>query len=384
MNKLCVLIIGVRRPCYKAALALGYDVILWSDEPLSERRKKKLKDWIEAPYEENAKELSQEVIDKLGQYKIHRVIANTEETVILGARVRQHLKLKRLAVDVTDRFHNKWVMKNFARKFGFPVTNYALIDEETTAEQLEKELGYPLVVKPVDSSGARDVQVARNLDQLKAAMQPGLLAEAFVQGSEVSVETFVQNGKPIFNNITEYLHQWRKSVVPASLSSELTSQIIEMNNEIVRSFGVDRGMTHAEFYITDRGPVFGEIAIRPPGGYYMNLITKTYGFDAWKAYVQLSCGKDPGEMPHQANGCSAVYMLHPGEGKIKSIEGLDEVQSEVSGLFDVKIRKDIGDQVEAHSNTSNEVGHFLFSAPNRSVLNQNLNFIENNFKILME
>ena len=384
MEKLCVLIIGVRRPCYKAALALGYDVILWSDVALIDTRKKKLTGWIEASYSENEFELSDSVKSELSKYKIDRVIVNTEETVLLGATVRKHLELKRLAVDVTDRFHNKWVMKNFAREMNVPITDYLLIDENTTAEKLTDVLGLPLVIKPVDSSGSRDVVVARDISAVKAGMQPGLLAESFVEGSEVSVETFVKDGEAVFNNITEYLHQWRKSVVPAELTEDLKSKIIEMNNKIVKGFGVDRGMTHAEFYLTKEGPVFGEIAIRPPGGYYMNLITKTYGFDAWKAYVQLSCGRNPGDMPAQANGCSAVYMLHPGEGKIKSIEGLDLVKDNIKGLFDCKIRKSVGDLIEAHSSTSNEIGHFMFSAASRKELNQNIQYIDDNLKIEIE
>ena len=57
----------------------------------------------------------------------------------------------------------------------------------------------------------------------------------------------------------------------------LKSKILKINDEVIKKFGVDRGMTHAEFYLTDHGPVFGEIAIRPPGGYYMELIEKVYG-----------------------------------------------------------------------------------------------------------
>ena len=48
------------------------------------------------------------------------------------------------------------------------------------------------------------------------AMRLGLLAEKYVAGSEISVETFVEQGKPLFHNCTEYLHQWKKSVVPAN------------------------------------------------------------------------------------------------------------------------------------------------------------------------
>jgi len=377
----CVLIIGVRRQCYKAALELGHDVILWSDGELKKARKKNLTGWIEDPYSENLPELSEKLIEQLKKFKIERVIANTEETVTLGALVRKALKLKHLAVDVTDRFHNKWVMKNFALKNDIPITKYKLIENDTKPEVLIEELGLPLVIKPVDSSGARDVKIAKNLDDVKSFLETGLLAEAFVEGSEVSVETFVKNGEAIFHNITEYLHQWRKSVVPAKLEDSLKKKILEINDQVLKSFGIDRGMTHAEFYLTKDGPVFGEIAIRPPGGYYMDLIQKVYNFDSWKLYIDLSCGDEPKDFNPNEKGSAAVFMMHPGAGKILSIKGAEEVKEKIENIFEFSLRREVDDIILPHESTSNEVGHILFWSPNREQLNKDLEYIESTLTI---
>jgi biotin carboxylase len=380
----CILIIGVRKKCYKAALELGHKVILWSDEKLNEKRKVGLSGWIEEPYKESSKGLSPNVVKKLREFSIKRVISNTEETVVLGALVREHLKLKRLAVDVTERFHDKLKMKDFATKFNIPITKYKLIENDTTAEDLADYLKLPLVIKPVDDSGARDVKIAQNLPDLKKYMSKGLLAEAFVEGSEVSVETFVQNGKPILHNITEYLHQWRKSAIPAKLELDLEKKILELNDKIIENFGVDRGMTHAEFYLTKDGPVFGEIAIRPPGGYYMEVIEKVYGIDSWKLYVNLSCGSKIEPFDATPKGCGAVYMIHPGAGKILSIEGVEEIKQKVKGIFEISIRKKVGDIILEHESTSNEVGHILFWSPNRQQLDEDLKYIESTLKYNLE
>ncbi|MFT6544182.1 MAG: biotin carboxylase, partial [Bacteriovoracaceae bacterium] len=252
-----------------------------------------------------------------------------------------------------------------------------------TAEDLAEYLGYPLVIKPIDDSGARDVKIAKNLEEVKKYLTKGLLAESFVDGSEVSIETFIQDGKPIFHNITEYLHQWRKSAIPANIAPDLKSKLLELNDEIIRKFGVDRGMTHAEFYLTKDGPVFGEIAIRPPGGYYMELIQKVYGFDSWKLYVSLGCESKIDFMPKE-DGCAAVYMIHPGKGKIISIEGVEKIKEKVSGIFEFSIRKGPGDEITEHENTSNEVGHILFWSKNQEQLHKDLEFIETTLKYNLE
>jgi len=376
-----ILIIGVRRKCYKAALKLGHEVLLWSDGPLHESRKKKLTDTLEVPYAECARGLSREVLSFLARHEISRVIANTEETVILGARVRRALNLKTLAIDVIDRFHNKYVMKNSAKAAGIPITRYELITDTTTAEELVDSLGLPLVIKPVDESGAEGVIVARTVGKVKSLMAPGLLAEQFVEGSEISVETFIENGKPVFHNITEYLHQWKKSAIPAELTEKTRARVLELNDRVIEHFGVDRGMTHSEFYLTKNGPVFGEIAIRPPGGYYMELISKVYGFDAWEVYVKLSCGEKVGKLNQLPDGIAAVVMLHPGPGEIVSIDGETRIREYFKNLIELKIRVEPGDRVDEHTNTSNEIGHILFWEESREQMIKAIDFFEKNLTI---
>ena len=382
--KKCILVIGVRRQCYQAALELGYDVVLWSDETLNKSRKKDLLGWIEQSYSDNSKALSDELVGELKKYDIQHVVSNTEETVILGARVRDHLGFGGMSIEQTASFHDKWAMKNSATKHGIPITKYKIIDEQTTSKDLEQYLGLPLVVKPVDESGAQDVKVARTTKEIDLFMKPGLLAEAFVKGSEVSIETFIENGKPIFHNITEYLHQWRKSVVPAQLEKELETKLLELNDKVIKEFGVDNGMTHAEFYLTDDGPVFGEIAIRPPGGYYMDLIKRVYGFNSWQLYVSLCCGLGSTDYKFSKNGCGAVFIIHPGAGKIKSIEGLADIKENIKDIFDYSIRREVGDIILAHENTSNEVGHILFWNENREKIDLDFDFIESNLKFNFE
>jgi biotin carboxylase len=382
--KKCILVIGVRRGCYQAALKLGHDVILWSDKKLNPKRKKDLLGFIEESYSENFKGLSPSVINKLKEFKIDRVVSNTEETVMLGAFVREHLGLKRLAADITNRFHSKLVMKDFAMKCDVPITKYKIVDDKTSAEDLVNYLGFPVVLKPVDDSGARDVKIATMLSEVEEFMKPGLLAESFVKGREVSVETFVKDGVPIFHNITEYLHQWRKSAVPAKLDPDLKAKIFALNDKVVKDFGVDRGMTHAEFYLTDDGPVFGEIAIRPPGGYYMELISKTYGFNAWELYINICCGDNTDYQSIKEDGCSGVFIIHPGDGVIKTIDGVDKIKEELQGIFEFSMRVEVGDTILPHETTSNEVGHILFWSPSRDQLDIDFAYIESHLKFEFE
>ncbi|MBA6390167.1 ATP-grasp domain-containing protein [Colwellia sp. BRX10-3] len=378
-----VLIVGRRGRCYRAALRMKHKVFLWSDGLLHESRKKNLAGWIETPFKSCEKRLATTDIEAIQKFNIEFVIAATESSVDIAAMIREEFKLTGTPLNITNILHNKNEMKLEALKYNIPITKFHLIVEKDTPEALVEKLGLPLVVKPVAESGARGVMVLESLDEVKAHAKPGLLAEAFVEGTEVSVETLIHNGTPIFHNITEYLHQWKKSIVPASFEQDLENEIIKINDRVITGFGVKNGMTHAEFYLTKNGPIFGEMAVRPPGGYYMELIEYAYGFNPWKIYVELETGATPKPLPVKAKKCACVFMIHPGAGTVDEISGLEKLK-ELKEVEQFKFKIEPGSEVAERDSTSSEVGHVLMSADSRKVLLEKLKVVEDNLVITMK
>lgn len=378
-----VLIVGRRGRCYRAALRMGHTVFLWSDGLLHESRKESLAGWIETSFKSCESQLLIADIEAIRKFKVEFVIAATESSVDIAAMVREEFNLSGTKLKITNILHNKNEMKLEALKHNIPITMFHLITDKDTPEGLVEKLGLPLVVKPVAESGARGVMVLKNLDEVKAHAKTGLLAEAFVEGSEVSVETFIQNGMPIFHNITEYLHQWKKSIVPSAFEQALEQEIININDRVIAGFGVKNGMTHAEFYLTKNGPVFGEMAVRPPGGYYMELIEYAYGFNPWKTYVELETGSTPKPLPVKANKSACVFMIHPGAGIVDEISGV-EMLKELKEVEQFKCKVDAGSEVTERDSTSSEVGHVLMAADSRKILLEKLKIVEDSLVIKMK
>jgi biotin carboxylase len=339
--------------------------------------------WIETPFKSCEKQLLTTDIEAIEEFNIEFVIAATESSVDIAAMIRKQFKLTGTPLKTTNLLHNKNEMKLEALKHNIPITKFHLISDQDTPEILAAKLGLPLVVKPVAESGARGVMVLNNLDEIKLHAKPGLLAEAFVDGTEVSVETFIHNGVPIFHNITEYLHQWKKSIVPAAFEAELLENIININDRVIAGFGVKNGMTHAEFYLTKNGPVFGEMAVRPPGGYYMELIEYAYGFNPWKTYVELETAATPKPLPVKAKKFSCVFMIHPGAGIVDEVSGI-ALLKELKEVKQFKCKVEPGTLVGERDSTSSEVGHVLMSADTREALLEKLKVIEDNLVIKMK
>lgn len=377
-----VLIIGRRGRCYRAALKLKHKVFLWSDGPLHESRKEKLSGFIETPFQYCEKQLLKADIDAISKFNIEFVIAATESSVDIAAMIRETFKLTGTPLNITNILHNKNQMKIEASTHDIPITKFQLIGVKDTPESLVEKLGLPLVVKPVAESGARGVKVLRSLAEVSEHAKFGLLAEAFVEGSEISVESFIQNGVPIFHNITEYLHQWKKSIMPAALNSDLQQEIISINDQVIKGFGVKNGMTHAEFYLTKNGPVFGEMAVRPPGGYYMELIEYAYGFNPWQTYVELETGTPPKPLPVKAKKYACVFMIHPGAGIVDKVSGLESIEK-LQEVKQFKFKIEPGSVVTERDSTSSEVGHALIAADSRESLLDKLKIVEDTLVIKM-
>lgn len=375
-----VLIVGRRGRCYRAALKLGHNVFLWSDGPLHESRKEKLSGCIETSFESAEKMLLKAEIAAIREFNIEYVIAATESSVDIAAMVRQEFKLTGTPLNITRILHNKNEMKLKALEHNIPITKFHLINDKDTPQELVDKLGLPLVVKPLAESGARGVMVLQSLAEVALHSKPGLLAEAFVEGSEISVETLIHNGVPIFHNITDYLHRWKKSILPANLTLALQEKIIAINDQVIKGFGVKNGMTHAEFYLTKTGLVFGEMAVRPPGGYYMELIQYAYGFNPWKTYVELETGATPTPLPVKANKFACVLMIHPGPGTIDEIFGIEQCKA-LKEIDQFKLNIAAGDEVYPHDSTSSEVGHVFMSGDSQEILLEQLKFIEDNLII---
>jgi predicted ATP-grasp superfamily ATP-dependent carboligase len=381
MKPQTLLIIGVRRPCYKAALRLGHHVVVWGDGPIHPSRKKRFVGAIEIPFAECRDGLTDGVIQELRKYHIDAVLGTTEASVMLASHVRRHLELKRVATDVVERFHNKLVMKHCAKASGIPITRYQEITENTTAEDLITALGLPLIMKPVDLSGAKDIQLAKTHEDIENALQVGWIAETFIEGRECSIESFVRNGEIIFQNITEYVDNYQCSTLPARVESTTKEQLYHLNRRIIEHFGIDRGLTHAEFYLTADGPLFGEIAMRPPGGYFMNLIEKSYRFDPWEAFVQVELDEIP---PIQCipQSCVGVYLVHPGEGIVSSIDGIKQIE-EIPGVYDSRIKIAPGDMIYDRLSTGEDKGYIFIQAHNREKILQTFEEIGRALKITM-
>lgn len=281
------------------------------------------------------------------------VIAAAEGAVPAAAAIRAAFGLAGVDAAVAQRCHDKLVMKRAVAAVGIRCAPWCAVEAATTAEELIERLGLPVVLKVPVSSGGRGVSIARTAGELARALQPGLLAEGFVDGVEMSVESLVVDGAAVFRNATRYLEPRWANVVPAALPAEIAA----LADAAHAALGFSRGITHMELFATADGPVFGEIAARPPGGHIMELIRRAYDFDPWEALIRIERGERP-SLPAAAARAAGVWVLHPGPGTLAGIDGVDAARA-VPGVERVRITAEVGDVIEPRVGSGQTIGEVV-------------------------
>lgn len=291
--------------------------------------------------------------------RVAAVVALTEAAVVPAARLRERLGLAGLSSAAARRCTDKLEMKRTIRAAGIACARFIPVHGAVDAADLIARLGLPLVLKTQAGSGGRGTRVIRSRDELPASVSQPSLAEAFVEGVEMSVESMVLGGVPVFVNFTEYVEPAWANLVPAAPGAQTAEALLELNRRAIAALGIRRGMTHMEVFLTGEGAVFGELAARPPGGHIMRLIDLAYGFDPWAALLTLETGQRF-VFPPEATRTAGMRFFHPGPGVVRATHGLDVVCA-LSSVESVVARLSPGDVVGPRDGTGQHRGYALFT-----------------------
>jgi biotin carboxylase len=273
--------------------------------------------------------------------RIDQVECLWEPYMVLAARLREQLGLPGLTVAQTVPFRDKERMKQLLDASGLRTPRHRATDHVSGVWAAAEQVGYPLIVKPVDGAGSADTYRAGSAAELDAILPglrhvPRVSVEEFVDGEEFTYDTICAGGQVLVENICQYhprplqtkLHEWISPVTLAlrDLDAPDLQAGRELGRAVLRALGFADGFTHMEWYRKADGEVvFGEIGARPPGARtvdVMNYATDADLFTAW-AYA-VTQGSVPFGVERRYNAAS-IFKRARGSGRITRYEGLDQL-----------------------------------------------------------
>jgi biotin carboxylase len=297
--------------------------------------------------------------------KVDRLIGVLEQLQVPLGAARTACGVPGMSLEVARNFRDKARMKDVLRAAGLPVARHKAIASFDDARAFAEEVGYPLVLKPLEGVGAKAtwrVRDANELGQVVAALNPTAeapaQAEEFIVATERTFEAVLIDGEPVWWSGTRYQPTplrvletpWEQYTVllPREASAPWT-EFAPVGVQAVQALGLVTGLCHMEwFQRADGSFVIGEVGARPPGVLIMPLISAAHDIDMIAAWVRLMV-HGTFDAPRRVAAAGAVFFRAQGQGdRIVSVTGLAEAQAEVGALVIDRSLPQVGARPTGH------------------------------------
>ena len=266
-------------------------------------------------------------LDMLKQYAleldIDGILTTSDAPVNIVASISEEHGLPAMSSNVAPICTNKYLQRKLFRENQILTPSFYLCNQST---ELSSFCDFPYVVKPVDSSASRGVQLVNGMEELRKAFENAMLysrhhqvlIEDFIVGREFSVETFTQNNETSIVAITEKMVIGEKQgyfvedthIEPARISEQEYKLIADTVLNAIKLIGLDNCPSHTEVKLNDTGAYIIEIACRLGGDYITSdLVPLSTGVDMLGNLINCSLGM-PIDIVHKYHKCSAIQFLN--------------------------------------------------------------------------
>lgn len=293
----------------------------------------------------------------------------------LARHYRAPYGLPRSAADASA---DKGVFHALAASVG--VARYGWVESADPATVIAgaHELRLPVVVKPADASGSRGTVLVEDPEGIAAAVRQArehsysgtVVAEEFVTGRHLSVETFLLGGAVRFVAISEQRLTGHPRLLigghncPARLDPETRTRLVELTTRLSLAMGMTDGPVNFDLVLTADGtPYVLEAGARLGGNGYPRMVRAVYGVDTVAALVSLALGSGPVDLTC-VDAAPRHAILHvirspldvPGE--LVAPAGVEEVLG-LPGVVDAELFARPGDRVLPFTEAANKIGYLI-------------------------
>ncbi|MNJ20378.1 hypothetical protein D3C77_147110 [compost metagenome] len=295
---------------------------------------------------------------------------------------------------------DKLAMKNFLCLKGVPATPAYRLSMDELVKGYDIGASFPVVVKPSQSTGARNVKVCQSrsdvykaLASIEQAEEPyckeerHALVEAYVEGQEYFIVTanlgasaarqilcFAEyekiqvGGNPsVYKNI--------RSISPVSdKARQAFSYVCQVNSAIE----ADNGINDVEFKVNSSGHFVIEQNGRLPGANVPTLIELCTGLNCYDLNINIYLGNPPQMLPAPNYGvhfCICCLISDAG-GTVEGFDGMDIVRK-LDSFHEMNFLVAEGEVIEATRDFLSSWGFVYLLHPDPQVLRRDSEIVHN-------
>ena len=316
-------------PGIKLAKKLGLNVIVSDGNPNAPGLKFADKSIITSTYDvEGTVNAAHEY--HLNVNHIDGVICIATDVPLTVASVAEKLNLSGITTETARKCSDKFLMKESLLAGGIPISWFSLIKSVSELRSIISERGSSLVIKPVDSRGARGViRITESLDlewafEYAKSISPTsrVMVEEFLEGQQYSTESIIMDEKNVTVGFAERNYEFLEELSPYIIENG-GQQPAEKSSQIL---GISNAISKGDVVMTKDGPKIIEIAPRLSGGYFSSdQIPLATGINIIEIAIRLSLGEkiNKDKLFFRDQNAVAIRYFFPKPGKITSISNID-------------------------------------------------------------
>ncbi len=257
---------------------------------------------------------------------IDRIVALDDFDVETAATLREHLRVAGMGDTTARYFRDKLAMRAKAREEGLTVPEFIHVLNHARLSEFMQRVPPPWVLKPRSLAGSMGIKKVHSADEFWAALellgdkQSFYLLEQYVPGDIYHVDAIFYERELLFAIASRYGRPPMEvsqqgdifSTRTLPLDSPESRELIEMNRQVMKAFGMVRGVSHSEFIRgrNDGKLYFLETSARVGGAHIVDLVEAATGINLWAewAKVEIAGGKSPYKPPAQRNDSAGLLV----------------------------------------------------------------------------
>ncbi|MFE2490260.1 ATP-grasp domain-containing protein [Streptomyces mirabilis] len=339
-----IALLGGKLNILERAHAAGVEIVLFHDRGAPEKRAFELCEKVLEVDLKDFEQVKNAVVTEHRRKPFSRVISIAEECLVPAARLNEFLALGGNTATSVRLLKDKHLMRRRLEHTALSPVRTRLVSSPEQAVDFLTILGAPIILKPVTGAGSLNVAKATSADDIFAVWprigsRGPILAEEFLVGHEISVESFSYNGehsvismtsKTLTDNFVEVGH-----AMPSGLEHEQWDAVVSLVTDFLRVIGLEEGPCHTEVMLTPGGPRIVESQNRIGGGGIVELLRRSCAYDFLRLAVTVPLGIDPCPTPPAHRTGAAVRFFQAAPGRILQVRGLeDAMKVEGTTIFD--------------------------------------------------
>lgn len=286
-----------------------------------------------------------------------------------------------------QRSMDKVLMKQCFAEHGIQTAKFSVVEALDELQQCANDMGFPVMVKAVDSSGSRGITQVLTSDALDAAFYDAkavsksqkVICEKYLDGYEIGADTFI-----VGDDVVEiFLHEKYITPPPVSapighsmplvLPKKIEEKIKILLRKAAASLGLKNTIANADIMIVGHEPYLIEMSARMGGTCIPEVISSYAGFSVYEFMLNVALRGSlniPVEYSRQAN---AAFLLYANKsGRLKNIF-IPETTKTHTGLVELVIDYQVGEAVRAFKVGPDRIGHIIVKANSHDEANALVN-----------